>query len=298
MKPYRLVKDDSIGVISPAGPVKKEELEKGIRILKRLGFHIRLGLNVYALSQYDYMAGNDEKRWHDIHSMFIDKKIKAIISSRGGYGSMRLLEHIDYKAIQKNPKIFVGYSDITAIIMAIYKKTNLITFHGPMVRDLFRLPTIDVECLVNILEGKTNKISIKNSNIIIPGKGRGILLGGNLSMICHLVGTPFTPWTKEIILFVEDINEPYYKIDRMFTHLKMSGFLSHVSGLILGSFEKCGRQDIIEQIILERVSDMGFPVISGFPIGHGKRNITIPIGIEAELNVNNKEVIFLEKPVI
>jgi len=105
------------------------------------------------------------------------------------------------------------------------------------------------------------------------------------------------PWAKEIIFFVEYINEPYYKIDRMFTHLKMSGFLSHVSGLILGSFEKCGRQDIIEQIILERVSDMGFPVISGFPIGHGKRNITIPIGIEAELNVNNKEVIFLEKPV-
>ncbi len=298
MKPYKLARREKVGIISPAGPVKREELEKGLLILEELGFYTKLGLNIYALSQHNYMAGDDKQRVHDIHQMFMDKEIKAIICSRGGYGSLRLLEHIDYEAIGKNPKILVGYSDITAIIMAIYKKIGLITFHGPMLRDFPRLSSVDIEGLIKMLTGKIDRISIKDPISIVSGKGKGVLLGGNLSMICHLIGTPFMPLEKEIILFVEDVNEPYYKIDRMLTHLKISGFLKHISGLIMGSFEKCGRRDIIEQIVFERVSDMGFPVISGFPIGHGKRNITLPVGIKVELDVDKKEIIFLEKPVI
>lgn len=299
MKPPKLIKGDEIGIISPAGPVNEQDLERGVAILKKQGFSPKLGANVHALSRYNYMAGDDEERLCDIHYMFENKRIKAIISSRGGYGSLRLLEHIDYNIIKKNPKILVGYSDITAMIIAINKRTELVTLHGPVARDLFKLPLTDIEWFISMLEGKNNKnICVAGSHVIISGRTEGILLGGNLSIICHLIGTPFMPLTKEIILFVEDTNEPYYKIDRMFTHLKMSGFLDRVSGLILGSFEGCGKKDIIEQIVFEKVSDMGFPVISRFPIGHGNRNMTMPLGIKVELDTNNKRIMFLERPVI
>ena len=297
MKPNKLVKGSSIGIVSPSGPIDREELEKGIEILKEMGFHTKLGYSIYASSQYDYMAGNDEERCYDLNSMLMSKEIRAIMCSRGGYGSMRLLENIDYEAIEKNPKIVVGYSDITAIIIAIYRNTGLITFHGPVVRDLPRLLHTDVEWFISLLEGKKDRVYIRESYSIVSGKAKGILLGGNLSIICHLIATPFMPSTKELILFIEDVNEPYYKIDRMLTYLKISGFLNNVSALILGSFEGCGRRDIIEQIVFERVSELGFPVLSGFPIGHGNSNVMLPVGIKAELNTDTRELIFLEKPV-
>lgn len=291
-----LLPKDGIGIISPAGPIKEKELEKGIDILKEQGFFIKIGSNTFA--SHDYLAGSDRDRVSDLHSMFMDNEIKAIICSRGGYGSLRILNRIDYKIIEKNSKIFVGYSDITALLLAINKKTGLITFHGPVIRDFSRISSADIEWLINLLKGKVREVFVEESQIIISGKSKGILMGGNLSVICHLIGTPFMPSLRDAILFLEDKDEPYYRIDRMFTHLKLSGHLDQISALILGSFEGCGRMDIINQIVFDIVSDIGFPVISGFPIGHGRRNAAIPIGIKVELETENKIVRFLERPVI
>ncbi len=298
MKPNKLIKDDSIGIISIAGPIKRKEIEAGIQILEHYGFKIKTGLNLYNISNFGYLAGNDKKRISDFYQMVIDKEVRGIICSRGGYGSMRIINHLEYNILLQNPKVFIGYSDITALLFAINKMTNLITFHGPMVKQLASLNNEDITWLFDLLRGGKNNIYISYANILIPGKTKGILMGGNLSIICSLIGTPFMPNYKDILLFIEDVNEPYYKIDRMLTHLKLSGFLEKVSGLILGSFKGCGQEDIINQIIYDIIKDIGFPCISNFPIGHGNRNITIPIGIKAELNTYKKNIKFLEDPVI
>ena len=221
IRPPRLRPGDQIGVISPAGPVNRSDLQPGLRLLESSGFRVLVAPHVY--NRRGYLAGDDEARLADLHAMFQDKDIKAIFCARGGYGSLRLLSKIRYDLIKESPKIFVGYSDITALLMAIYKKTGLVTFHGPMFRELALRSQENWESLLGLLSSKQLvKLSLTEGSAFINGRATGPLIGGNLSLICHLLGTPFFPSLDGCILFIEEKGEALYRLDRMITHLALS----------------------------------------------------------------------------
>jgi muramoyltetrapeptide carboxypeptidase len=296
LKPPALRKGDRIGVISPAGPIREDELRGGLEMLESYGFDVRVGDHVF--SNRDYLAGEDELRLADLHAMFEDKEIKAIFCSRGGYGTLRLLDRIDYSLIRDNPKIFAGYSDITALLMAICKNTGLITFHGPMVRNFTGDAQANLNNLLDLLSsGQPVKLDLAGGKTFVPGKAKGPLVGGNLSMICHLVGTPFLPSFNGCILFLEETGEPLYRIDRMLTHLKLSGLLNDISGLVAGTFDNCGEMADIEWLLKDVGPDLGIPVATGLPAGHGAKNTAIPLGVMAELDTD-KMVLSIPDPVV
>ncbi len=289
IKPSRLNPGDAVGVVSPAGPVDRTQLEADLHFLETKGFTVHVAPHVF--DRQGYLAGNDGDRLRDLEAMFGNTKIKAVFCSRGGYGSTRLLDRIDYGLIRKNPKIFVGYSDITALLFGIFKKTGLITFHGPLLRGLSSLPE-------NAWQNLERMISSKEPAAFTPlagyplfgGKAKGVLMGGNLSVLCTLVGTPFMPNLSGCILFIEDRGEALYRIDRMLTHLALSGSVEGIRGLITGDFVGCGDPAAIDQLIKERFEPMGIPIAAGFPLGHGPNNTTLPLGIPAELNTDQMKL--------
>jgi muramoyltetrapeptide carboxypeptidase len=219
--------------------------------------------------------------------MFQDQEIKAVFCARGGYGTLRLLEKIRYDIIKENPKILMGYSDITALLMAVYTKTGLVTFHGPIVRELAsRHQSSWSHGLGLLCSGQPLTLSLTGGKPLIPGKARGRLIGGNLSLICHLVGTPFLPSLEGCILFVEEKGEPLYRLDRMMTHLGLTGQLEGLSGMIAGKFEGCGEPTAINDLIAEMFLGLDIPLATGLPIGHGPQNLALPLGLTAELDTD------------
>jgi muramoyltetrapeptide carboxypeptidase len=219
--------------------------------------------------------------------MFRDSHIKAVFCARGGYGTTRLLGRIEYDLIRQNPKIIVGYSDITALLMAIQKRTGLITFHGPVVREFTSGHQGNYDSLISLLSSdKPLKLDLSKGDALIPGKATGPLMGGNLSLICHLIGTPFLPSLDGCILFVEERGEALYRIDRMLTHLKLSGQLSGLSGLVAGKFEECGDPSIINRLLMDVLSSLDIPIATGLEIGHGHKNVALPLGLPTELDTD------------
>ncbi len=281
--PPRLRPGDLIGVISPAGPVDASDLKPGLDLLISRGFRVREATHLY--DRHDYLAGEDEARLSDLHAMFLDREISAVFCARGGYGSLRLLARMDYTLIREHPKIIVGYSDITALLMAIYKMTGLVAFHGPMVRGL---PTVSEDSREGLLQTVSSEQPVSfdplKGTSLIPGTAEGPLLGGNLSLICHLVGTPFLPSLDGCILFLEDIGERLYRIDRMLTHLLLSGQLNGIAGLIGGEFIDCGDTSSTDRLLMAMASELDIPLITGFPAGHGQNNLTLPLGMPANLD--------------
>jgi len=297
IKPPRLSRGDSIGIISPAGPVTRSHLEADLHFLKTKGFEVHVAPHVY--DRREYLAGKDEDRLSDLEHMFRNPDIKAIFCSRGGYGSLRLLDRIDYDLIRKNPKILVGYSDITALLTAIFKKTGLVTFHGPMVKGLSSLPEKTWQNLIQIISSEQPaSFSPMEGHPLRGGKATGPIMGGNLSLICRLLGTPFMPNLAGCILFIEDRGEALYRLDRMLTHLTLSGSLEGIKGLITGQFIDCGEPTAIDRLIKERFAPMNIPVAAGFPLGHGPENTTLPIGILAELDTDVMALSLLESAVV
>ncbi len=297
IKPPRLRPGDLIGIISPAGPVDESELQPDLELLRSSGLRIHVAPHVY--DRHDYLAGDDEARLSDLHAMFLDREIKAIFCARGGYGTLRLLDKIDYDLIREHPKIIVGYSDITALLMAINKKTGLVTFHGPMVRGLSALHDSSRESLFKLISSNQPvSFSPMEGNSLILGRATGPLIGGNLSLICHLIGTPFLPSLDGSILFIEDRGEPLYRIDRMLTHLVLTGQLKGIAGLIGGEFIECGDNSAIDNLLNTLASDLDIPLITGFPVGHGPTNLALPFGIHAELDTDLMTLSLLESCVI
>jgi muramoyltetrapeptide carboxypeptidase len=224
-----------------------------------------------------------------------DPETKAIFCARGGYGCMRLLRDIDYGLIGKTPKILVGYSDITALILAVFHKTGLVTYHGPMVREFIHDKEANLSDLLDFLGSQGDGLRvIRGGESLSDGRARGRLIGGNLSLICHLLGTSFLPSFEGGILFLEDRGEPPYRVDRMLTHLALSGRLDGLSGLIFGDFENCGEAQLIDRLMKEFSSNLDFPVMKGFAIGHGAANIPLPLGVEAELDTEAMTLKLLE----
>jgi muramoyltetrapeptide carboxypeptidase len=281
--PPRLMPGDLIGVISPAGPVDPSGLMPDLDLLAARGYRIREAPHLY--DQNGYLAGDDASRLSDIHAMFLDQKVAALFCARGGYGCLRLLQGMDYDLIRAHPKIVVGYSDITALLMALYRETGMVTFHGPMVRGLSTITEASLAGLFQVLSREEPLLlNPMQGAALVPGEAEGPLLGGNLSLICHLVGTPFLPSLEGAILFIEDCKEPLYRIDRMLTHLSLAGMLKGIAGLISGEFTDCGDGAEIDRLLMDVASDLGIPLISGFPTGHGSNNLTLPVGMPVRLD--------------
>jgi muramoyltetrapeptide carboxypeptidase len=293
LKPEKLRRGDRVGVISPAGPVDPLELGAGLDYLAACGFEVQLGRHVY--DRCDYLAGEDRSRVEDLHEMFEDESIRGIFCSRGGYGSLRLLGKIDFRRIRERPKVFVGYSDITALIWAIYKKTGLVTFHGPMVRELTNKDEGNWGQLLSLLSSVSSPSDpLAAGTVLRPGKAKGILIGGNLTQICHLIGTPYMPSLEGCILFLEDRGEDLYRLDRMLTHLALSGNLKGVAGVVAGDFEDCGDREAIDRLLSATLEPFDFPILAGLHLGHGSRNQTVPVGLLAEMNTQQQTLSILE----
>ena len=292
-KPRQLRKGEEIGIIAPAGPVLESELQPGIQLLESFGHHVVLAPHLY--HKQGYLAGDDNARLEDLHAMFSDSRVRAIFCARGGYGTLRILDRIDYGLLRDNPKIFVGYSDITALLLAIHKKTGLVTFHGPVIKELTKRSIGNLESFLNLVssDGLT-ELELAGGKPLKPGKAQGTLLGGNLSLICHLIGSPFMPLLKGAILFVEEKGEDLYRIDRMLTHLRLSGVLSESVGLIAGAFEDCGDRASIDRLLLDTASGLNIPVITGLPVGHGLINISLPIGLQTTIDAETMTLRIME----
>ena len=298
LKPKRLVKGDLIGIISPASsPDDLTRIELGVQYLEKLGYRVEVGKNVGKIR--GYLAGTDEERLQDLHYMFKKKEVKAIICIRGGYGSPKLLDKIDYKLIGANPKIFVGYSDITALQMAFFQKTGLITFGGPMLAVDFynEISPFTEEMFWGLITSKKSfgKISLPAEDKLFTlnkGNTKGRIVGGNLALITSLLGTEYLPAVKDKILFLEDVSEVPYRIDRMLNQLRLAKVLKQPSGIILGVFVDCNETDpakktlTLGEVIGDYFGSLDIPIVYNFSHGHLKNNITIPYGIMMKLNAS------------
>ena len=293
IKPPRLQEGDRIGIIAPAGPVLRDELRPGLEFLKSLGFEPVCSLHLF--DQKGYLAGEDKARIKDLHAMFRDKRIKAVLCGRGGYGTHRILQQLDYELFRRNPKIFVGYSDITALLFALFKKSGLITFHGPVLRDLLKGGGRNAGLLIKRMTSDDSiTVNFPSGTTVKKGRAEGVVLGGNLSLMCHLLGTPFMPSLKGKLLFIEDKGEPLYRIDRMLSHLLLSGELGKCAGLMIGSFGECGEPVSVVDLVSERCSKLRMPVVTGLPVGHGEQNVALPIGARAVLDTKTMSLEFKE----
>jgi muramoyltetrapeptide carboxypeptidase len=307
--PPRLRRGDCIGIVAPAGPVADLSLiERGVRYLERLGYAVAVGK--HAARTHGYLAGTDRQRLEDLHAMFRDPRVRMIMALRGGYGSSRLLSAIDYRMIARNPKILAGFSDLTALQLALWKKCRLVTFHGPMLASDFsgRIDPFTEEQFWRLITSpsvpeRIHRDSKARAGIATGERATGRLLGGNLSLIVSLLGTPFQPSFNGGILFFEEVGEEPYRIDRMLTHLQNAGILKRLHGIASGQFRDCGPDDphrpslTLRRILVETAERTGVPFLSGLPFGHIRRKVTIPIGVRAGLDPERGTLDLLEAAV-
>lgn len=308
-KPGKLKKGDLIGIISPAStPDDLTRIDKGVRYLEKLGYNVEVGRNVG--QSLGYLAGTDEARLADLHYMFAKKEVKAIFTVRGGYGTPRLLDNIDYSLIRKNPKIFVGYSDITALQMAFLKKAGLVTFAGPMLAVDFwnDVSPFTEEMFWTMVTSRKKFGKVLNPNsekfhILRSGNAEGQLVGGNLALVTGLMGTAYLPSFKDKILMLEEIGEAPYRIDRMFSQLKLAGVFKQISGVILGRFVDCYESDqfkktlTLNEVIQDYLGNVELPVVYNFKHGHIKENITLAFGLNYKINTSKCTVEMTESAV-
>lgn len=284
-RPRMLKPGDTVGIVAPAGAFQEGALDFGIELLKETGFSVRIPEGLYA--QQKYLAGSDRHRADMINRFFSDDSVQAIVCARGGFGSMRILDQLDYAAIRKTPKIFIGFSDITALLWALYARCSMTVFHGPVLTSLQQSDSDSVDSFLQVfsLDAPVRMVPDK-PRVLQSGVASGRVVGGNLATLCHLVGTDYQPDFNGCLVLLEDRGEPLYKIDRMLTQLHMAGSFEGVSGILLGGFESCGAEAAVYDIVCNRFSEYTIPILGGFPIGHGPRNITLPLGDDAVLDAD------------
>ena len=281
--PKKIVPGNTIGVCAPSGSFEPDILYQGIRIIESMGFKTFLppGLEL----RKRYLAGDDNHRASVLNMLFADPDIDAVMCARGGFGALKLLPLLDYDLIQNHPKLFVGFSDITALLLAIRERASLQVIHGPVITSLAKSCDLTVNSLyLQLTENIPDTIDLKNGISLRPGNVKGRLAGGNLATISHMAGTAFQPDFRKCILFLEDTGEKPYKIDRMLTHLKMAGVFDGVQGVVTGSFSNCGDINMIYDILLEIFDDKNVPIMAGLDAGHGKINMSLPFSDMVELD--------------
>jgi muramoyltetrapeptide carboxypeptidase len=290
--PPFLKEGDTVGIASPASLYQRDLFEKGLLLIEGWGFKVRIGRKT--IRKKRFLAGSDQDRADELMELFGDPEVNAILCARGGYGSMRVLEGLDYRAIKKNPKMFIGFSDITVLLLALYQKSNLMTFHGPMITTLARTGSASREPLRSTLLGVfPETMSLPARGKINGGQAEGILLGGNLTLLTHLIGTPFEPEWNRVVLFLEDEGEQGYRLDRLFFHLRLAGILNRIHGLLLGQFNggRIPKKDL--EVIREVFSELEIPIWQGLSVGHGRHNLTLPIGAPVHFDGDQGRISFL-----
>jgi len=292
-----LKKGATIGIIAPAGPVRNEnDFSAGLKMLSDLGFKTKYQGDI--LRHNDFLAGTDQQRLAELHELWRDPEVQAVLAVRGGYGCLRLLPALDFDLIRQHPKMLIGFSDLTVLISAIQQRTGLITFHGPMLTTLPRSDRDSQEAFFNLLTGRPMpEIKVKGLEILKAGQASGRLLPGNLTSLVHLIGTTWEPDWRDAILVLEDIGEAPYRIDRLLTHLWAAGKLEQIAGLVLGDFDQCGEREIIWQRVLDLLAHRSIPIWANFPCGHGSRNHILPVGAEVQLDSSAGRLVF-PKPLI
>jgi len=283
--PARLNPGARIGIVAPAGPFDDETFVRGTRILEKMGFEVAVPPRL--LDAKGYLAGSDQRRARFVNQMFADKSIDAIMCARGGYGSVRILPLLDYETIADNPKVFIGFSDITVLLNVLTNRCGLATFHGPVVTSLADASGETRHALLQAVSSDGRlEVKIPEGTVLNGGSGTGSICGGNLTTLCHLIGTPYAPSFAGKILFLEDRAEAPYRIDRMLVHMKLAGCFEHLTGIILGSFEDCGPMEIILNIVSDIFAPYSIPILAGLDAGHGMHNVTLPLGVEATLDAD------------
>jgi muramoyltetrapeptide carboxypeptidase len=312
IKPAALKKGDTIGLVCPAySAFIKEEVIIAVESLQAMGFKVLQGKHIF--DRYGNLAGKDEDRAADINEMFADKKVDAIMAMHGGWGCARILPLLDYELIKKNPKVFIGYSDITALLLGIYSQTGLVTFHGPVGSSTWNSFSVDYFRNI-IIEGNAIKMSNpeKKGDTLVQmedriytingGKATGKLLGGNLTVLSHILGSKYVPDFTGAILFIEDVQEDTYRIDRMITQLKLAGILNQISGFVFGKCTDCPPSKsygslTLEDIFEDHIKPLKIPAFSGAMIGHIKDKFTVPVGIEATIDAEDGTIQLKESAV-
>lgn len=310
-KPARLQAGQRVGLIAPGSAISEEGLQDAISNLEKLGLEVVLGKHVRALR--GYTAGTDQERLADLHEMFSRTDVDAIWCVRGGYGCSRLLPNIDYKLIQKHPKLLIGYSDITALLNAIYEQTGLVGMHGPVGASTQTDYTLQQFQGVVMNENPSFTIHLSEANqaesdtafqphVIRAGRAEGILVGGNLSLLAAMAGTAYQPKVKGKLVFIEDVGEKPYRLDRMLTQMRQAYRLEEAAGIALGIFSGCEADEddlslTLKECLLDRLGDLSMPIMYGYSFGHISNQCTLPIGIKARMDTAAQTLTLLESSV-
>lgn len=314
--PKSLQKGDTIALVAPASPVKRRRIEVAIERLEAKGFHIKLYGDLYR--KHGYLAGDDATRAGELMAAFADPEVAAIFPARGGTGVTRLLDLLDYNVIRRHPKIVAGFSDITALHLALQSQTGLVTFHSPHPMDGIGVPdglsdlsarTYWRALLADEYSGQDGyeiPLSDQERESIVtmyPGQATGRLVGGNLALVVALMGTPYEIDTLDNILLLEDINEQPYRIDRCLSQLKLAGKLDTLAGVLLGQFTKCeappdDKSLTLDEVFLGYFGELDIPVLQNFPTGHCRDNATLPLNVDIEMDADTRKVKVLENPVL
>lgn len=317
IKPKRLAPGDTVALVSPASATfNTVDLQIAKESLEALGFKVRV--SPHMMERHGYLAGDDKARADDINKAFADKGVAAVHAIRGGWGSARVLPYLDFDTIRRNPKVLIGYSDITALLLSIHAKTGLITFHGPIGlgrwdpysldyyrRVLFNGEQVTYSNKQGISAERNSLTQVEfRTQTITPGKARGKLLGGNLTVLTTILGSPYLPDWEDTVLFCEDVHEEFYRIDRMLTQLKLAGVLNKIKGFVFGGCSECGPGDgnfgalTLEEIFADHIKPLGIPAWQGAMIGHAQPQWTLPEGAQVEIDATAGTITLLESPVL
>lgn len=293
--PY-LQKGDTIGMVAPAGYMLPEKVQTCMHVLREWGYHIKVGNTVDSHS-HNYFSGSDKERLKDFQNLLDDPEVKAILCVRGGYGIGRIIDRLRFKNFKKNPKWIIGYSDVTILHSHIHRNYEIATLHAPMAAAFNEEEWQNefVQSLKLTMEGESIRYQSTPHEFNIKGEAIGELIGGNLSLLAHLIGTSSDIKTRGKILFLEDVGEYLYHVDRMMYQLKRAGKLEKLAGLIVGSFSEMKDTDrpfgkTAYEIISELVSEYKYPVCFGFPVGHTRENYALKVGIGYKLKVTKNKV--------
>lgn len=299
LKPRALPRNAHIAVLAASGPSVLENIHEGARALEARGHRVTLASNIDHKHR-GYLAGTDDERAEELNRFFRAPEYDAFFFARGGYGAMRILDRIDYAAMAANPRPVVGFSDVTALHQAMATQAGLAGLHGPMLNLDFRngLPAGREEWLWSILAGDAPlTCPFPGTDIVCDGEAEGILFGGCLALTTALVGTPYDFWVDGGIWFWEDVDEPVYRLDRMLTHLRLSGRMHRIRGVIIGSLKDCGGEDETAPFLREFFDPFGIPVVRNLPFGHHGNNLLMPIGTRVRLSTSDRSMTVLEPAV-
>jgi muramoyltetrapeptide carboxypeptidase len=283
--------------VAPASGFDRRDFDAGVAALRERGFSVRHRDDIF--DRCRYLAGSDARRAGEIHEMFRDPEIHAIFGVRGGYGSARVVPLLDPGIVRAHPKIFVGMSDLTTLLLWFGGVCGLVAFHGPMVARRRGWSDFSWRALIEAVEGRDadRPLAPDGLTTVIGGVAEGPLVGGNLTILCHSIGTPWQADLRGAILFIEEVNDPYWRMDRRMVHLRAAGLLDGIVGVLVGqvhrSGETEGRGDVLREVLDDVLGELGVPVLMGFPAGHGEDNITLPMGVRARMDADRHEIRWL-----